>query len=241
MSDPYGNQPAYDVSGQVGQAPYAPHVESGPRPLTLTVAIVGMWIGAVLAVVMAALPLLHPEVLSGVHETETETATDSERIGLTFEAAIGALLGGIVQLALWIWMAAAASKTIGWARVVATVLGVIGILVHLVALAGDIAVLGAGTGRGIPNDLVNYVISETVVNVAFLVVAIAILVLLWLPPTSAHYRVHAKAKQFRTATAAAPRNPIKRVQCARCNAPQNVPLAAQSFECQQCKTVIPLA
>ena len=198
MSDPHGMQYGQIPAGQPLPVDYSlqPHppgppgplADPGQRPLTLSLAIVGMWIGAALVVVLAALGARFAEGLPA--------GSEAERGGQMIDLLVALLLFGVVQLGLWIWMALAAVKAVAWARVVATVLGAIGIVMRLAFLVGDIV---AFTGDGVPNALASHVVVEGTINAAFVVVAIAVLVLLWLPSTSAYYRAVAEAKRHRLA------------------------------------------
>ncbi|MFL0238050.1 MULTISPECIES: hypothetical protein [Mycobacteriaceae] len=195
MSDPHGMQygqipagPPLPVDYSVQPYPPGPPADPGLRPRTLSLAIVGMWIGAALVVVLAALGALFAEGLPA--------GSEAERAGRMIGLLVGLLLFGVMQLGLWIWMALAAAKAVAWARVVATVLGAIGIVMRLAFLVGDIVAI---TVDGVPDVMASHVVIEGTINAAFVVVAIAVLVLLWLPSTSAHYRAVAEAKRYRMA------------------------------------------
>ena len=72
-------------------------------------------------------------------------------------------------MGLWLWMAAANGAGKSWARVVATVLGALSVLSTVFSLT-------SGTGVTIAMQLLS------------LVLAVAILVLLWRPASSAYFQ-----------------------------------------------------
>ena len=71
---------------------------------------------------------------------------------------------------LWMFMAYANARGFRWARVMATIIGVVGLVFGLTSLAAD--------GRPVTE----------VLNVLLVAVELAVLLLLWLPGSNAYYR-----------------------------------------------------
>lgn len=211
MSDPYGlNQPPFpqQPAPPPGQPQFGQHhygmrpgpsaqpvqwaqpptpVDPGPRPNTLTAVAWGMFVSVAIATVYGVLIILNADAGAavangGVVASESPAAEAGRRVG----AMVGAVLTTGVQVGLWIWMAIAALQGIAWARVLATVFGGIGILWSIVALLGDAAMLAMGDT--LTDPMLTFVVSEAVYNAVRLVIAIALLVLMWLPRSTIYYR-----------------------------------------------------
>ncbi|WP_431840562.1 hypothetical protein [Gordonia hongkongensis] len=71
---------------------------------------------------------------------------------------------------LWLFMAYANARGFGWARVIATIIGVVGLVFGLMSLTAD-----------------DRPVAE-VLNVLLVAVELAVLLLLWLPGSNAYYR-----------------------------------------------------
>lgn len=168
---PYGSQPF----------PTGPEEPTGPpapmeQPQSIRLAVIGMYVGAALS----ALGILSTFfTMDQVRETAEETAAD---VGIGVDAMVAAsvasaTLFGLVAVGLWIWMAIMNGRGRSWARIVATVLGGVNILFTLLSFVGGAATAFAAA-----------------VNAVTLLLAIAILVLLWLPTSSAYFR--ARSQRF---------------------------------------------
>ncbi|MBO0842527.1 MAG: hypothetical protein J2O46_05030 [Nocardioides sp.] len=182
-----GQQPA-----RAQQTSYAPPADPGRRPLALTLAVAGLWVAGALVAVEVVMPLLD---LGSVTPVGTSPASTEPTAAQEFVKAAGVTIVGSIMIGLLVWMAIAASQAIVWARVLATIFGGIAIVVLLVSLAGDAVDLISGDTGRLSHG---YVVAETAVNCARLVVSVAILVLLWLPATSAHYRAREAVRQHQT-------------------------------------------
>ena len=181
MSDPYSySQPA-------------------ERPKTLTYAVIGMWVGAALSIVSGVVLLtMDTAELKTLMVTELEkqptydpSVLDAREMADVFVPIIqiGGVVLGLIALGLWIWMAVMNGKGRNWARITATIFGALSLAGSMSSLAnvtGD-AALGGAT---VPMSTVGTVLA--VVN-PFLVVAI--LVLLWVRPSSAYFSAVGAARQ----------------------------------------------
>ena len=87
-------------------------------------------------------------------------------------------------VALWVWMAVKNSQGRKWARVVATVFGVIN--------AGSLLLGGALVGGLDSGDLVEYLLPQLVIGVTSVVLGIVILVQLYRPAASQYYEEAAR-------------------------------------------------
>lgn len=90
---------------------------------------------------------------------------------------VGGIVSAVVGAALWALMGWLNGKGIGWARIVATVLGILGVLLTVVGLAGTAVLPGAAAGGVLP----------LVISVVLGVIALAVVVLLWRPDSSAFF------------------------------------------------------
>ncbi|MGH3354037.1 MAG: hypothetical protein ACRDPS_25470 [Nocardioides sp.] len=186
MSHPYGYSQPYP--GPAG--PAGPPTVPAERPRSLTYAVYGMWLGAVLSAVGVVLILVGYDV-DGMRETmltEFEGDPRLEDSGLDPESFIDAFIPviqgalvvfGLVTLGLWIWMALVNGKGRNWARIVATVFGAFSIFSGLSSLANIPTAMSADTGAVM-------FLQSVVLGILQLVLAIAILVLLWVQPTNAY-------------------------------------------------------
>ena len=170
QQDPFGAAPSMPVAPQYVASPEA---AAAPveRPASITRAVQLMYVGAALslaglAVTWATKNQLHDKVASAkAGTTLTPTQVDAAvNAGLIF-GTVAALIG----VGLWIWMAAANRAGRSWARIVATVLGGLNLVLTLIGL-------GQSSGLSI------------VLLLLTVVLAVVILVLLWRPASSAYYQ-----------------------------------------------------
>lgn len=160
------------------------------RPQTIRLAAIGMWIGATLAALSVL--VVYVEMLAVV---ASNNARLEEKYGDNYvhmdslsEAGIWLSVGiaaawAAVEIALWITMAFTNRSGLGWARIAATVMGSIGLLFAVGNLALSIA-------------QENLVAVSVVYNLANQTLTIAIIVLLWLPASTAYY----SARKFERAS-----------------------------------------
>jgi hypothetical protein len=140
------------------------------RPSSVTRAVQLMYVGAALSVVGIILAWTTKDQLRDQIAAAGPTlSADNVDSAVTISLAIGTVIG-LLSVALWLWMAWANGAGKSWARVVATVLGGLNVLSTVFALSSS--------STGI--TLVTTVLS--------LVLAVAILVLLWRPASSAYFQ-----------------------------------------------------
>ena len=168
-SDPNANVPeAMPVAPQYRAQPAA--VASVERPSSITRAVQLMYVGAALSVLGIVVAWATRSDLRDQVASATPTLTpDQVDSAVTISLAFGTVVG-LVGVGLWLWMAAANGAGRSWARVVATVLG------GLSVLSGIFTLTTGSTGVTIAMQLLSVVL------------AAAILVLLWRPASSAYYQ-----------------------------------------------------
>ncbi|MFJ9387297.1 hypothetical protein ACIRON_00650 [Nocardioides sp. NPDC101246] len=196
MSDPYSYyQPAQQPVAQ-------PVAQPTERPKSLTYAVNGMWLGGLLSIASAIVALaVDTTEMKSLMVTELEkqptydpSVIDAQEMADVFVPIfqIGMAFFSLVALGLWIWMAVMNGKGRNWARITATVFGALSLassLSSVANLAGN-AALGGAT---MPMSA-----GSTVLAVIDPLLVIAILVLLWLRPSSAYFSaVGAARKQQR--------------------------------------------
>ena len=181
MSDPYG---------------YSQPTE---RPKTLTYAVIGMWVGGLLNIVSTALLFtMDTAEMKTLFVTEMEkqptydpSVFDAEEMVdlIVPIIQIGGAVFGLVFLGLWIWMAVMNGKGRNWARITATVFGALSLAGSLSSV-GNIAGNAALGGATMPMSTASVVLS-----VLDPLLVIAILVLLWVRPSSAYFSAVGAARK----------------------------------------------
>jgi len=173
QSDPNVNDPY--AGGGVPSMPVAPQYQSQhdpapvERPSSVTRAVQLMYVGAALSVVGIIVAWVTRSELRDQIEAASPTLTsDAVESATTISLAVASVVG-LLGVALWLWMAAANGAGKSWARVLSTVLGGISALSAVYSLS-------TGTGITVAMQLLS------------LVLAVAILVLLWRPASSAFFR-----------------------------------------------------
>lgn len=153
-------------------------MEPVKRPLTIRLAVVGMWIGAALAAINVGVAYVEKIATNrALYEDYGDNEVVMDRLVHTdvWQAVGIAAAFALVEIALWTAMAVTNQQGFKWARIVATALGVIGLLLAI-------------------GDLVTSAIYEPLVavsaahNIGTQIVSIAILVLLWVPGSSSYYQ-----------------------------------------------------
>lgn len=179
-------------------APPAPAGDPGRRPLTLTLAVAGLWLGALLSIATMVMVFtmdtteVRQMMIDSMEQQPTydPAVLDAESFADAFVPMIKVIgiASGLLSLGLWTWMAIINAKGRNWARITATVLGGLGLMGQLSTLGN----LGANSAIGMQTAVGGGGIALTVVNV---LLAIAILVLLWMPTTNAYVQAVTASKR----------------------------------------------
>jgi len=175
-SDPFGPapQPPPPQAGPWASDNLPPHPLAGmavdmERPEPIRVAVSLMYIGAGLAGLSIVLVLLLMGSLRDQVRDNNPTFSDSRvDTAVTYGVAI-VIVSALIGVALWLWMAHENGAGKLWARTVATVLGVLNIVLTLIRM-------GANT-TGV-----------NILGLVYIALAVAILVLLYRPDSTAYYR-----------------------------------------------------
>lgn len=141
-----------------------------PQPKSILQAVRLMFVGAAISAIGVLLTFTQTDAIREAIEDSDSSLTESEvdaavTVGMGF-----AVVVGLIAVGLWIWMAVTNGQGKSWARVVATVFGALNVASTLFGLAG---------GGSTPVTLVT--------NLVSLVLAAAILFLLYRPESSRYY------------------------------------------------------
>lgn len=135
-------QPGYPAyQGYPGGWPHSPQpAQTGPptRPDSITRAIRVMWAAAALSVVggvIGALVSINGDTSTGPF-SQSNDLSQSDRDLIHTAGVIGGIIGVLIVVALWLWMAWANGKGKLWARTTATVFAVISAVFWLFSLLG---------------------------------------------------------------------------------------------------------
>lgn len=171
---PDGGYPA----GPLPSYPYGSGDEPTPRrvpqPPSMQLAVRLMWVGAGLSlasliVVLLTLSSLKSHIRDQLANSNPTLSTSD--INTTYHAVVvGAFISAAMGIALWLWMAWKNGQGRRWARVVATVLGVINLLSSIYSIAVG-----------------HWLAVSAVLTVLNLILAVVILVLLWRRESSDFY------------------------------------------------------
>jgi hypothetical protein len=161
--------PSYPASGNYGEPPTRP-----AQPSSIRAAVRLMWAGAALSalsliVTLVTLHSLKTHIRDQLANSDP-TLSNSD-LNNTYHAFVaGAVIGAAVAIALWLWMAWKNGEGRSWARVVSTVLAVLNLISSIYTIA---------VGRALA-------VSQ-LLTVVDLILAAAILVLLWRRESSDFY------------------------------------------------------
>lgn len=182
---PYPNAPAPGQSG--AQYPSAPQGGFQPMPgdtsgtpgadveapQSIKTAVRLMYVGAALSLVSILVVIvqkksLHAKLRQSLLNSGQTATTD--KVHSLMVVTVGAVVVvSLIAVALWLWMAWANGKGKSWARIVATVLGVLDLLSVLSTIVQHQTAL------------------SVIVSVINLIIAVVILVMLWRKESSAFY------------------------------------------------------
>jgi hypothetical protein len=171
-----GPVPGYPEATGFGQSPSRP-----PQPPSIRTAVRLMQAGAALSVVSLVITLATVSSLKSHLRDQlakSDTSLTTSEFNTTYHVVVAsAVVSSLVAIALWLWMAWKNGQGRGWARFVATVLGVINLLssTYTISVGHSLAI----------TDLV------TVVG---LILAVVILVLLWRSESSDFYAASQRSR-----------------------------------------------
>lgn len=158
-----------------------------PPPLSVRLAVGLMWVGAVLTLLWPVHTLTHLDSLRSqlrdslvksdpvYADPEIHQYTSAFYDVTMVAVAVVAIIGAMVGVALWVWMALKNGEGRSWARVLATVFGGLALLATVPSLTW-----GPETGL------------EVALAAVFLVLATTILVLLWCKQSSEFYAARSR-------------------------------------------------
>lgn len=177
QGNPYPNQPGgpppqggYGAAPQMSGGGMAAPVDV-PQPKSIGLAVKLMYVGAAISAIGILATFLMKSTIEDQARENIETSGQNVDVDSVVGLVIGAsVVMGLIGVILWLVMAKFNGDGKSWARIVATVLGALNILSTLAAFVQP----GAMAAR--------------LVNVLGVVLAIAILVLLWKPESSAYYQ-----------------------------------------------------
>lgn len=184
MSD-QGSGPEYPKYPGDGQAdgpvpdsplppPPGPAAPAPERPSSISTAVRLMQLGAVLSVLSVIVSLLTLDTLKdSIGEAMRDADPDVSQTTIDAAYSVGivsGLVGGVIAVGLWLWMAWKNGQGRSWARIVATVFGALNLLFTAVSF-GSPGMTAVSLGFGAIN----------------LVLAAVIIVLLWQKPSTAYY------------------------------------------------------
>jgi hypothetical protein len=171
---PDGRYPADPLPSYPEGAGDEPSRRMVPQPPPIQLAVRLMWVGAGLSLVSLIVSLLTLSSLkSHIRDqlAKSNPTLSKSDITTTYHAVVAAaVIGAVLSIGLWLWMAWKNGQGRSWARVVATVLGVINLLssIYSIAVGHSLAV-------------------TAVLTVLNLILAVVILVLLWRRESSDFY------------------------------------------------------
>ncbi|MGH3473692.1 MAG: hypothetical protein ACRDOT_02130 [Aeromicrobium sp.] len=156
------------------QPPPGPASPPPDRPSSLSAAVRLMQLGAVLSLLSVIVSSLTLDTLKdsiGDAMREADPSVSQTTIDAAYSVGIiSGLIGGVIAVGLWLWMAWKNGQGRSWARIVATVFGALN-LVFTALSFGSPGMTAVSLGFGAIN----------------LVLAAVIIVLLWQKPSSAYY------------------------------------------------------
>lgn len=177
----YESAPGMPAEGHGTSAPTA------PKPSSVSLAEKLMYAGAAVTLISGLLSLFGDrdamrETLREGLEADGQTVNAADLDSLVQVGLITGIVFAVIGAAVWALMGWLNGKGIGWARIVATILGVLGVLLTVVGLFGSALLPGAETGGAL----------SMVLSVVTGVIALAVVVLLWRPDASAFFAARAR-------------------------------------------------
>ena len=150
---------------------------AGPlaQPDSIRNAVRLMWAGAAISLIsliitLASLGALKTQIRDQLAKSNTNVTPDMVNTAYTIGIVAG-VVGAVIAIVLWLWMAWKNGQGRSWARIVATVLAVINVLSTLYTVLAGTATVASG-----------------ILAVINLILAVVIVVLLWRKESSAFYQ-----------------------------------------------------
>ena len=141
-----------------------------------------MWVGAAISLISLIVTFATRDTLKSQLQDSVRNSGQNvtqNQLDAAFAAAIAfSIIITLIEIGLWLWMAWKNGQGRQWARIVATVLGVLNVIFTLLSFVGNRATGGA-----------------RILSAIDLVIAIAILVLLWRKESSDFYQARS-ARQY---------------------------------------------
>lgn len=177
----YESAPGMPTEGHGAPAPTA----AKPRSVSLAEKL--MYAGGAVTLVSGLLGLAadRDDLRQSVREGLEATGEAFDEATLDAAVQLGVISGvvfAVIGAAIWALMGWLNGKGIGWARIVATILGVLGVLLTVIGLFGSALVPGAAAGGAL----------SMVLSVVTGAIALAVVVLLWRPDASAFFAGRAR-------------------------------------------------
>lgn len=166
-----------DLQGNAGLGATIPPSTGHSRPWTIKWAVIGMWVGAAMAVLGVYVFYLEVDATNRKTFGADYATTDGlVQTGLIISMVVS-IVFAVLEVGLWVTMALTNRQGFRWARIVATVLASIGLLYAIF-----VVVTSAFSETLIVPSIAYNIVNETL--------AIAVVVMLWHPKSSSYY--HAK-------------------------------------------------
>ena len=171
--------PQYPRFPQAPPPPGMPPAAPSSLPRSVHTAVQLMYVGAVLSLLslvvsLSTLGSLKSQIRDRLAKDGQQVSDTVLNAGIRFAVAF-IIIDGIIAIALWLWMARKNAQGRSWARVVSTVLGCINVIATIYAITSG-----------------NTTTIASIITVVNLVLAIAILVLLWRKESSQFYAAQAR-------------------------------------------------
>ena len=170
-----GNGPAEGTGAESAPPPPPGPAETPPeRPSSLSTAVRLMQLGAVLSLLSVIVSMLTLDTMKdsiGDAMRDADPNVSQTTIDAAYSVGIiSGVIGGVIAVGLWLWMAWKNGQGRSWARIVATVFGALNLIFTAVSF-GSPGMTAVSLGFGAIN----------------LVLAAVIIVLLWQKPSTAYY------------------------------------------------------
>lgn len=175
---------SYESAPGMSEGHHAP-TPTATKPASVSLAQKLMYAGAGITLISGLLSLFTDQdaVRDQVRQSleAAGQATDAGSVDAAVQ--LGMVMGivvAVVSAGLWVLMAWLNGKGLGWARIVATVLGILGVLLTVTGLIGAAALPGAASAGAL----------NMVISIVTGLIALAVVVLLWRPDANAFFAAH---------------------------------------------------